>query len=340
MKLGLQLGYWDAKPLDRYIELAQHAERLGFDMVCTAESYGSDVFTPLAVIASRTERIRLGTAVMQISARTPACAAMTAITLDHISEGRLVLGVGVSGPQVVEGWHGQPFERPLQRTREWLAVFRAMLMRDKPVTFEGVHYQLPYRGAGSSQQGKPLMSVTHPRRPNIPVFLGAEGPKNVDLAFTECDGWLPIFFPPERFDLYADSLAKMRPGFEIIMMMHVGLGDDIAALMQPIKRNIALYVGGMGSKTDNFHKRMLERCGYAEAAQKIQDLWYAGQRAEAIAAVPDEFVDSIALIGSREHIRSRLKACAASPATTLLMHRCDTFEQTVAGMEALAAEIL
>ncbi|MBM4226002.1 MAG: LLM class flavin-dependent oxidoreductase, partial [Gammaproteobacteria bacterium] len=177
MKLGLNLGYWGAKPIDRFIELAQHAERLGFDIVCAAEAYGSDAFTPLAAIAARTSRIRLGTAIMQISARTPAAAAMTAITLDHISNGRLCLGVGVSGPQVVEGWYGRPFKKPLERTREWLAIFRKIVAREAPVTFEGTQYQLPYAGEGSTGQGKSLMSITHPLRKNIPVFLGAEGPK-------------------------------------------------------------------------------------------------------------------------------------------------------------------
>ncbi|NDD74146.1 MAG: LLM class flavin-dependent oxidoreductase, partial [Gammaproteobacteria bacterium] len=200
MKLGLALGYWGSKPLDRFIELAQHAERLGFDIVCTSEAYGSDAFTPLAAIAARTSKIKLGTAIMQISARTPAAAAMTAITLDHISNGRLCLGIGVSGPQVVEGWYGQPFKRPLERTREWLAIFRKIVAREEPVTFEGAQYQLPYRGAGSTQQGKSLMSITHPLRKHIPVYLGAEGPKNVELAMTECDGWFPFLMPPDRFD--------------------------------------------------------------------------------------------------------------------------------------------
>lgn len=189
MKLGLQLGYWGSKPTDRFIELAQRAEALGFDIVCAAEAYGSDVFTPLAAIAVHTQRIRLGTSIMQISARTPACAAMTAITLDHLSNGRLCLGVGVSGPQVVEGWYGQPFAKPLERTREWLAIFRAILAREQPVSFEGRQYQLPYRGPGSLGLGKPLTSIVHPLRRNIPVFLGAEGPKNVELAARQFDGW-------------------------------------------------------------------------------------------------------------------------------------------------------
>jgi F420-dependent oxidoreductase-like protein len=178
----LQLGYWGAKPIDRFIELAKRAETLGFDLVCTAEAWGSDVFVPLAAIATHTQRIRLGTSIMQISARTPAAAAMAAMTLDHLSNGRLCLGVGVSGPQVVEGWYGQAFARPLERTREWVQIFNAILRRDQPVSFDGKQYQLPYRGAGSTQQGKPLTLITHPLRPHIPLWLGAEGPKNVELA--------------------------------------------------------------------------------------------------------------------------------------------------------------
>ena len=211
MKLGLVLGYWGAKPHDRFIELAQRAEALGFDIVCTSEAYGSDAFTPLAAIAARTTRIKLGTAIMQISARTPAAAAMTALTLDHISGGRLCLGVGVSGPQVVEGWYGQPFKKPLERTREWLAVFRAILARGEPVTFEGQQYQLPYRGPGSTMQGKPLMSITHPLRKDLPVYLGAEGPKNVELAVTAFDGWFPFLLPPDRFDSPGASRKPSPP---------------------------------------------------------------------------------------------------------------------------------
>jgi len=215
MKLGLSLGYWGSRPLDRFIELARRAEELGFDIVCTSEAYGSDAFTPLAAIAAQTSRIRLGTAIMQISARTPACAAMTALTLDHISNGRLCLGVGVSGPQVVEGWYGQPFRKPLERTREWLAIFRQIIARETPVTFEGQQYQLPYQGPGATGQGKALMSITHPLRREIPVFLGAEGPKNVELAATSFDGWFPFMMPPDRFDIYGDSLAKANKSLPI-----------------------------------------------------------------------------------------------------------------------------
>ncbi len=339
MKLGLNLGYWGSKPIDRFIELAVHAEALGFDIVCTAEAYGSDVFTPLAAIAARTSRIRLGTSILQISARTPTCAATTAMTLDHISNGRLCLGVGVSGPQVVEGWYGQPFRKPLERTREWLSIFRQVVARESPVVFEGQQFRLPYQGADATGLGKPLLSITHPLRRQIPLFLGAEGPKNVELAFREFDGWFPIFMPPERFDVFGAQLELARPGFEILSTVDMSLADDRAAALRPLKRNIALYVGGMGSKEENFHKRMVERSGYGAAAQEIQDLWLAGRQSEAVEAVPDELAEAISLVGSKTQLRERLAAWRSSPVTTLMVSRSGTFDETVRNMEFLAAEV-
>lgn len=338
MKLGLSLGYWGSRPLDRFIELARRAEELGFDIVCTSEAYGSDAFTPLAAIAAQTSRIRLGTAIMQISARTPACAAMTALTLDHISNGRLCLGIGVSGPQVVEGWYGQPFRKPLERTREWLAIFRQIIARETPVTFEGQQYQLPYQGPGATGQGKALMSITHPLRREIPVFLGAEGPRNVELAATSFDGWFPFMMPPDRFDIYGDSLAKAKPGFEVLQSVSFSLTADPVAALLPIKKTLALYIGGMGSKEENFHKRVVERAGYAEAAQKIQDLWLAGRQQEAVMAVPDELADALSLVGSRDELRAKLALWRQSPATTLLIGLGGSFDETVRNMEVLAAE--
>ena len=338
MKLGLSLGYWGSRPLDRFIELARRAEELGFDIVCTSDAYGSDAFTPLAAIAAQTSRIRLGTAIMQISARTPACAAMTALTLDHISNGRLCLGIGVSGPQVVEGWYGQPFRKPLERTREWLAIFRQIIARETPVTFEGQQYQLPYQGPGATGQGKALMSITHPLRREIPVFLGAEGPKNVELAATSFDGWFPFMMPPDRFDIYGDSLAKAKPGFEVLQSVSFSLTADPVAALLPIKKTLALYIGGMGSKEENFHKRVVERAGYAEAAQKIQDLWLAGRQQEAVMAVPDELADALSLVGSRDELRAKLARWRQSPATTLLIGLGGSFDETVRNMEVLAAE--
>jgi F420-dependent oxidoreductase-like protein len=340
LKLGLALGYWGSKPVDRFIELAQHAEALGFDIVTTSEAYGSDVFTPLAAIAAVTRRIRLGTSIMQISARTPTCAATTAITLDHISNGRLSLGIGVSGPQVVEGWYGQPFRKPLERTREWLEIFEKVLAREQPVTFAGNQYQLPYTGPGSTGQGKALMSITHPLRRKIPLFLGAEGPKNVALAVERFDGWFPFMTPPDRFDIWQESLRSAKPGFEIIMAIAVALGEDAGRAILELKQNIALYVGGMGSKEENFHKRVVERYGYKEAADRIQELWFSNRQREAVLAVPDELVDAISLVGTPDQLRAKLKAWQQSPVTTLLMQRAPTFERTVAQMEFLAKEVL
>jgi F420-dependent oxidoreductase-like protein len=340
MKLGLHLGYWGARPTDRYVELAQRAEQLGFDIVCTAEAYGSDVFTPLTAVAVQTERIRIGTSIMQISARTPACAAMTALTLDHVSEGRLCLGIGVSGPQVVEGWYGQPFRKPLERTREWVALFRAILARDGPVTFEGAQYQLPYRGPNSLGQGKALMSITRPRRNHIPLFLGAEGPKNVELAARELDGWFAMLLPPERFDLFADALALAKADFEVMQTLPIHLQVRHERGFLAVKEHIALYVGGMGSQQENFHKRVVERCGYAAAAQRIQDLWIAGDRVGAVEAVPDELADAMSLVGTREHIREKIKLWKRSPVTTLMVWRAETFEETVSNMQLLAEEVL
>jgi F420-dependent oxidoreductase-like protein len=340
LKLGLALGYWGSKPIDRFIELAQRAEELGFDIVTTSEAYGSDVFTPLAAIAARTQRIRLGTSIMQISARTPTCAATTAMTLDHISNGRLALGIGVSGPQVVEGWYGQPFRKPLERTREWLEIFEKVLAREQPLTFAGHQYQLPYTGPGSTGQGKALMSITHPLRRRIPLFLGAEGPKNVALAVERFDGWFPFMTPPDRFDVWEESLRGAQPGFEIIMAIAVALGDDAGKAILELKQNIALYVGGMGSKEENFHKRVVERYGYKEAADRIQELWLSNRQREAVLAVPDELVDAISLVGTPEQLRAKLKVWQRSPVTTLLMQRAPTFERTVAQMEFLAGEVL
>jgi F420-dependent oxidoreductase-like protein len=338
MKLGLNLGYWGAQPLDRFIDLAQHAERLGFDIVCTAEAYGSDALTPLAAIAARTSRIRLGTAIMQISARTPAAAAMSAITLDHISNGRLCIGIGVSGPQVVEGWYGQPFKRPLERTREWLAIFRKILAREEPLTFEGAQYRLPYAGEGATGQGKALMSITHPLRKDLPVFLGAEGPKNVELAVNSFDGWYPFMLPPDRFDIYGETLPKRRPDFEILQSVAFSTETDPNIALLPIKKTLALYVGGMGSKEDNFHKRVIERAGYAELAQRLQDLWLSGRQKEAVMAVPDELADAMSVTGTPENIRLRLAAWKQSPVTTLMIGIAGSFEQTVQHMELLARE--
>ena len=319
LRLGLQLGYWQAKPHENFVEAAQEAEKLGFDTVFTAEAWGSDAFTPLTWIGAHTSRIKLGTAIVQLSARTPAATAMHALTLDHLSGGRVVLGLGVSGPQVVEGWYGQPFSKPLSRTREYIDIVRQVLRRDAPVASDGPHYTLPYQGEGSWGMGKPLKAITHPLRADLPIFLGAEGPKNVALAAEICDGWLPLWYSPYNEQVYADSLKKAKPGFEIVCMAGIQVTDDIDGAIQALKPILGFYVGGMGSKDRNFHKELMARMGYEAEAQQIQDLFFEGKRAEAIAAVPDGFVDEIGLIGPRERIKERLQAWEDSAVTTLLV---------------------
>lgn len=338
MKLGLQLGYWQKHPTERFIELAQAAESLGFDSVWTAEAYGSDCFTPLAAIAAHTSRIRLGTGVMQISARTPTCAAMSALTLDHISGGRLVLGVGASGPQVVEGWYGQPYTKPLERTREWVEIFRKVIAREEPVAFRGAQYQLPC--AGGLGLGKPLKSITEPLRKHIPVLLGAEGPKNVALAAERFDGWLPIFCSPYKMGIFDDSLVAASPDFEIAAMVNLIVDDDLQRALLPGKWTMALYLGGMGAKDMNFHANLVGRMGYGEAARKIQELFLAGRQQEAVAAVPDEFVDEISLLGPIGRIRERLQDWKKTRVTSLLIGHANDFDRTVANMELIARELL
>ena len=319
LKLGVQLGYWQRHPHANFVALAQEAERLGYDSVWTAEAWGSDAFTPLAWIGAHTSRIRLGTAIVQISARTPASTAMHALTLDHLSGGRLILGLGVSGPQVVEGWYGQPFSKPLARTREYVGIIRQVLRREAPVSSPGPHYPLPYTGPGAWGLGKPLKSITHPLRADLPIYLGAEGPKNVALAAEIADGWLPLYYSPYRPEVYAESLGKPKPGFEIAVTMSISITDDLATAYAPIKANLGFYIGGMGARDRNFHKELMGRMGFEAEAQKIQDLFFAGKRAEAIAAVPDRFCDEISLVGSRERIRERLDAWRETPVTTLLV---------------------
>jgi F420-dependent oxidoreductase-like protein len=254
---------------------------------------------------------------MQISARTPACVGMTSMTIDHLSNGRLILGIGVSGPQVVEGWYGQPFPKPLARTREFVEILRKIHLREEPLRYDGEHYQLPLRGGAGL--GKPLKLITRPLRTHIPIYLGAEGPKNVKLATEIADGWLPMFIPPSKMDLYRDSLQGAKPDFDIAATVSVILGDDVEKAMLPIKMSLSFYLGGMGAKEKNFHLELMERMGYGEAAHRVQDLFLAGQRGEAVAAVPSELADEIALIGPPERIRDRLAIWKESPVKTLLL---------------------
>jgi F420-dependent oxidoreductase-like protein len=323
LKFGIMFGYWQAAPPPNFIEIAQEAERLGFDSAWTAEAWGSDAFTPLTWIGAHTTRLKLGTAIVQLSGRTPTSTAMHALTLDHLSKGRLMLGLGVSGPQVVEGWYGQPFSKPLSRTREYIDIIRQVMRRERPVKNDGPHYPLPYFGEGSWGMGKPLRSITHPLRSDLPIYLGAEGPKNVALAAELCDGWLPLWYTPYREEVYADSLVNAPDEFDIVQNISVQITDDLQAGFDALRPFLGFYVGGMGAKDRNFHKELMGRMGYPDEAQKIQDLFLADKRPEAIAAVPDAFIDEIALVGSPERIKDRLAAWRDSRVSTLLVHAAD-----------------
>jgi F420-dependent oxidoreductase-like protein len=316
LRLGLSIGYWDT-PGDA-TETVTAAERLGYDSVWTAESWGSDALTPLAWYGARTSRIKLGTAVAQISARTPAATAMAAVTLDHLSGGRLMLGLGVSGPQVVEGWYGVPFAPPLARTREYVGLLRVMWSRQRPARSTGPHYPLPYRpGTGL---GKPLMLNVAPLRDDIPVYLGAEGLRNVTLAAEIADGWLPLFTDPQKIgQIYGDALAVAPPGFDVAAMVNVIVTDDISAALRAAKRILAFYIGGMGARKRNFHLDVVSRLGYQEAGERVQELFLEGRRQESIDAVPDALADAVCLLGPIGRIRERLDLWRRSPVTTLLV---------------------
>ncbi|GAA2114450.1 LLM class F420-dependent oxidoreductase [Actinomadura alba] len=317
LKLGVNVGYWQRDPDDQ-TETVLAAERLGYDSVWTAEAYGSDAFTALTWYGARTSRIRLGTAVVQMSARTPAATAMHALTLDALSGGRLILGLGASGPQVVEGWYGVPFPKPLARTREYVDIARQVWRREAPVTSDGPHYPLPYPGGAGL--GKPLRSIVHPLRPRIPVYLGAEGPKNVALAAEIADGWLPLFVDPAQIEpVFGPSLAGRPEGFDIAATVTTIVTDDLPAALEFAKIPLAFYIGGMGARQRNFHLDLIGRLGHAEAAAVVQELFLAGRRDEAIKAVPDELVDAISLLGPIGRIKERLQLWRDSPVTTLLI---------------------
>ncbi|TDD83922.1 LLM class F420-dependent oxidoreductase [Actinomadura darangshiensis] len=317
LKLGINVGYWQQAPEDQ-TDTVLAAERCGYDSVFTAEAYGSDAFTTLAWYGARTSRIKLGTAVVQLSARTPVATAMHALTLDALSGGRVILGLGASGPQVVEGWYGQPFPKPLARTREYLDIVRQVWRREAPVTSPGPHYPLPLPGGAGL--GKPLKSITHPVRPDIPVYLGAEGPKNVALSTEVAQGWLPLFVDPEQIGpVFGGSLAGRPDGFEIAATVTTIVTDDLASALEFAKIPLAFYIGGMGAKDRNFHLDLIGRLGYAEQAQRVQELFLDGRRDEAIKAVPDALADSISLLGPLGRIKERLRLWRDSPVTTLLI---------------------
>jgi F420-dependent oxidoreductase-like protein len=318
LKLGYNYGYWTGDGPGDMVPSAKLAEELGFDSLWTAESYGSDAFTPLAWVGAHTSRIKLCTGLVQLSARTPAATAMSAMTIDRMSGGRMHLGLGVSGPQVVEGWYGVPFPKPLARTREYVQVCRDIWRREGPVVNPGEHYPLPF--PGGTGLGKPLKANIHPLRPEIPVYLGAEGPKNVALAAEIADGWLPIFFDVVTAPaVYAEALATAKPGFEIACPVTVVVDDDVQKALDWVKLTMAFYIGGMGAKSKNFHLDVVSRFGYADAAHEVQDRFLAGDRDGAVKAVPDALCDGIALCGPIERIAERLELWRASPVTTLIL---------------------
>ncbi len=324
MKLGLALGYSGAD-MRLPIEQIQRAEALGYDSIWTAEAYGSDAFSPLAYAAAQTKRIRLGTGVIQLAARTPANAAMTAATIDALAgHDRVVLGIGVSGPQIVEGWYGQPWGRPNPRIRDYVAIIRKILAREAPVTHDGTEISLPYDGPGSSGLAKPLRSILH-MNPRIPVWLGTGTEANVKLTAEIADGWLPLGLTPHNAGLFVPWIeegfrrAEAKTGqpkgwsdFEVQSSCTVELTDDVAGALRKMKPNVALYVGGMGHRTLNFHKMSMIRRGYGEEAERIQELYMDGRKAEAMEAVPDDFLDEQSLVGPPARIRERYRAWADS----------------------------
>jgi F420-dependent oxidoreductase-like protein len=309
------------------MDLIHAAEDAGFDSVWTAEAYGSDAIVPLAWIAAQTRKINLGTGIMQMPARTPAMTAMTAMTLDAMSGGRFILGIGPSGPQVVEGWHGMPYGKPLQRTREYIEIVRKILARETPLELNGKEYQIPYHGPGASGLGKPLKSIMHGRK-DMKIYTASISPKGIALAAEIAEGVIPVWMNPERWDLYAGPLKegfartggkKSLDNFEVAPFVTCVMGPDVEKCRMAVKGNLALYIGGMGARSKNFYNDYARRLGYEDEAGKIQDLYLGGNRAEAMAMVPDGLVDAVALVGPKQRIADRLKAWKDSPVKTMLI---------------------
>jgi F420-dependent oxidoreductase-like protein len=328
VRIATLAGYWGAGPPPDAADLFAAADRLRLDQIWTAEAWGSDAWTPLAWYGSRTTHVHLGTSVSQLSARPPATLAMTAMTMDHLTGGRIIIGVGTSNPQVVEGWYGQPYPRPLERTREYIEILRAVIARREPLRYEGKHYQLPLPGGGGGGTGlgKPLRSILHPYREEIPIYLGAEGPRNVALAAEIADGWNTIFFSPAMNDFYATALADgfARPGarhtaetFDVVGgPMRIIVDDDVERAADLMRPSLALYIGGMGARNVNFHHEVFARMGYEAEAAVIQDRYLAGDKAGAIAAVPTKLVEDVALIGPWPKIAAELPRWRETVLTT------------------------
>jgi F420-dependent oxidoreductase-like protein len=326
MRLAMSLGYWGRTQPQGALEMVLAAERLGYERVMTAEAWGSDAFSPLAWYGAHTTTIGLGTAIAQISARTPAATAMTSLTLDWLSGGRMVLGLGASGPQVVEGWYGQPFASPLQRTREYVHVVRQVLRREAPVQLSGRQIRVPYDGPGTTGLGKALRSITHPLRSDLQIWLGAEGPRNVALAAEIADGWIALYFAPayaSRYREWLDAGFKRRllpvRDFVVSARCNVVISKNPAPHRAALKRSFALYIGGMGSESTNFHRRLFESIGYRAEAAEIRRLYASGRAAEAAVAVPDALVDEVSIIGSRSHVREQIHRWEAAGVDLLVV---------------------
>jgi F420-dependent oxidoreductase-like protein len=330
MKVSTMAGYWSSGPPPDAPELFAAADRLRLDQIWTAEAYGSDAWTPLAWWGSRTSHVHLGTGISQLSARPPATLAMAAMTMDHLTQGRVIIGVGTSNPQVVEGWYGQPYPRPLERSREYVDILRAVIARAGPVVYDGQHYQLPL--AGGTGLGKPLRSILHPYRPEIPIYLGAEGPKNVALAAEIADGWNVIFFSPSMNDFYATALDEgfARPGarqsretFDVVGgPLAIIPDDDTERAADLVRPTLALYIGGMGARGVNYHHEVFVRMGYEAEAQTIQDLYLSGDKRAAIAAVPTKLVEDVALVGPWPKIADEIQRWKQTVLTTFSVN-CD-----------------
>jgi F420-dependent oxidoreductase-like protein len=322
MKLGLFAGYWGMGLSGaEQLEMAKEADKLGYDSIWAAEAYGSDAATVLAWMSAYVERAKLASGIFQMPARTPAMTAMTAATLDNMSNGRFILGLGISGPQVVEGWHGQPFDRPLARAREYVEIVRKALARET-LTYDGEFYKLPRPGG----PGKPLKLIIKPVQERIPIYLAAIGPKNTALAAEIADGWIPTLFAPEHVDVFRPSLEEgaARAGrsldeLEITPQVSMGIYDDVEHARNFMRPYMALYIGGMGSRERNFYNQLVTRYGYGDAAKEVQDLYLSGRQADAMAAIPDELIDKVALTGSREKVRERLDAYRDAGVKTLLV---------------------
>jgi F420-dependent oxidoreductase-like protein len=327
MRLGLVSGYSGPR-MQQTIDLILEAEKLGFESIWTGEAWGSDVVSFLAFVGARTSKIKLGAGILQMQARTPAMAAMTAMTLDGLTNGRFIIGLGPSNPQVIEGWHGVPYGKPLQRYREYIAIIRKILAREEPLQFDGKEYQIPYRGPGASGLGKPLKSILH-GRPDMKIYTASISPKGIELAAELADGLLPVWMSPAWYDtLYKPHLeagfakaggGKSLKNFDLAPYVTCVMGNDVDKCREPVKASLALYIGGMGARNKNFYNSYVRNFGYEELATKLQDLYLSGKKNEAQAAVPNELVDAVALVGPKERIRDQLAKWKASPVSTMLI---------------------